>query len=326
MAKTRVLKTAAATLTHTFEVGETATDASGTVTVTVTGPDGSTVATGDAAHDGTGVYTFDLAGQADLTALTVAWAGTVGGADVVEYDQVEICGGFFFGLSEGRASDSSLSDTSKYPTADLITKRLEVEEECESICDRAFVPRYARVVLNGNDASEILLSHPDPERSVAHVRRIRSVSMAPRADEVFVDFTAAQLAALSVSDDGTLRRLDGARFTEGWANVIVEYEYGLDAPPRQLIQATLTRFRTRLNIGRSAVPDRASSFTSSEGGTYRLDMPGAWKTGIPEVDAVYGRYSRRSGAGTGQSGRLVPASRPLSYDPQYTSLFHPGRR
>lgn len=321
---TRVARTAAAVLTHTFEVGETPTDATGNVVVTVKDPDGTTVSTGNAIHGTTGVYTYALPGQAALTELTVSWAATIAGTAVVETDTVEVVGGFFFSLSEGRASDTSLSDTNKYPGADLVAARLRVEQECERICDRAFVPRYARVTLNGTDSSEILLTHPDPDRSVAHVRSIRSVSMAPRADETFVDFTTAQLAALNIGEDGTLRRLDGLWWTAGFGNVVIEYEYGLDEPPDDLIDMALLRFRTRLTRKNSAVPDRASSFTSADGGTYRLTLPDAFRTGIPDVDAVYSRYSRRSTSGAG--GRQFAASRMLSYDPQYNSLFHGGRR
>lgn len=316
---TRVLRTAAAVLSHTFEVGEDPTDSTTTVTVTVKGPDGSTVASGNASHGTTGVYTYALAGQAALTELTVSWSATIATAAVVEVDQVEIVGGFFFSLREGRGSDASLSDDTKYPGVELAAKRIEVEEECEEICSRAFVPRYRRVVLDGSGSSDLIL--PDAE-----IRTIRSVTMAERFGQTAVALTAGQLAALAVRADGTLRRTDGLWWTAGDQNVVIEYEHGLDAPPRDLVTAALTRFRTRLNIGRSAVPDRASSFTSGDGGTYRLDLPAAFKTGIPEVDAVYSRYSLRTGSGTGQGGRPIPAGRTLSYDPQYNSLMHPGRR
>lgn len=323
MGLTRVARTSAAVLSHVFEVAETATDSSITVTVAVTDANGTAVTSGNATHPGAaGLYQFVLPGQAQLSLLTVAWSATIAGAAVTETDIVEIVGGFFFTLSQGRGSDVSLADTGKYPTFDLIDKRTEVEAECEAICDRAFVPRYARVVLDGTGASDLVLAHPGPDRTPAHVRTIRRVAMTPRADETFVDFTVAQLAALRVADDGTLRRLDGARFTEGFANIIIEYEYGLDAPPEDLQQAALRRFRSRLNMNKTGIPDRATSFTMTDGGAFRLSMPGAWTTGIPDVDAAYARYSRRDGAG----GRKVPASRTLSYDPQWTSLMHGGRR
>lgn len=326
MGKVRVGRTQPAILTHVFEVGETATDATGNVSVAVTDATGASVQSGTAAHPSVGTYTFGLNGQSTLSWLDVAWSGTVGGGSVVQTDRIEVVGGFFFSLAQGRGSDDSLSSRDKYPTADLEAARLEVEEECEAICDRAFVPRYLRVVLDGTGQSDLVLKHPEPERSIAHVRSIRSVRMAPRADETFTAFTAAELAALQVADDATLRRLDGKAFTEGFGNVVVELEYGLTSPPAELVRAALTRFRSRLNLNKTNIPDRASSFTAGDGGTYRLDLPGAWKTGLPSVDAVYARYSRRSGSGTGSSGRQVPASRSLNFDPQFGSLFHGGRR
>ena len=326
MAQTRVALTSPTLLTHAFEVGETLTDATGSVAVAVTDATGATVSSGNAAHASLGTYSYALAGQSAPARLTAAWSATVAGSAVVQTDEVEIVGGFFFSLTQGRASDASLSDSSKYTTGDLEDARLETEEECEAICDRAFIPRYLRTTLDGTGQPDLVLRHPDPERTVAHVRTIRSVKMARRADQPFVDFTTPELAALRVSDDGTLRRLDGRVFTEGYANVVVELEYGLNAPPAELVKAALMRFRTRLNLGKGQIPSNASSFTVADGGTYRLDLPGAWKTGRPEIDAVYARYSRRSGAGTGTSGRQVPASRQLNYDPQFASLFHGGRR
>jgi hypothetical protein len=325
---TRVLRNQAGTLAHTFEVDEEPTDSSVTVTYAATDAAGSSVASGNAttAGAGTGKYTYTLAAQAALKRGQTACTGTIGGAATTEVDYFEVVGGFFFTLAQGRGSDDSLANADRYTTDDLKQARLEVEAECETICDRTFVPRYERVVLDGTGTPGVLLKHSDPVRSVAHVRTIRSVSMAPSVDETFVAFTADELAALTVTDDGTLVRTDGAIFTLARANLIVEYELGLDRPPVDLVKASLTRLRSRLNLNKSGIPDRASSFTVVEGGTYRLDLPGAFKTGLPEVDAVYARYSRRSGAGTGSTGRGVPASRTLSYDPQRYSLFHGGVR
>lgn len=322
----RIARTAAETLSHTFYIGETPTDPTGTPTVAVVDATGAAVDSGNATVVGgsTGRVTFALDPVATLEELTVSWTATVAGTTVVETDYVEVVGGFFFGLAEGRASDASLADTSKYTLDDLIRARIEVESECENICDRAFVPRYLRAVLDGTGTSELLLVHPSPNRSVADVRTVRSIGMAPALDETFVAFDAGQLAAVAVATDGTLRRTDGAVFTEGRANVVVELEYGWDYPPPDLVKAAKIRFRSRLNLNKTGIPDRASSFTITDGGTFRLDMPGAWKTGVPEVDAGYQRYSRRPG--TGPNGRAAPASRPLNYDPQRHSLFHGGVR
>lgn len=325
----RVLRTAAATLTHTFYVGETATDATGDVSVAVTDATGAAVTNGTAAHGGTGAYTFALPAQAELAVLTVAWTATIGGTAVVEYDQVEICGGFFFGLAEARASEPSFADVAKFPPADMIVFRQEVEEECERITRRAFAPRYRRLVLDGSGGRDLALPDGGDEIVAGMLLRgvrlpIRSATVAPRVGQAAVALTAGELGALTVTRDGLLRRTDYTIWTEGIGNVVVEYEYGNDAPPADLKRAALLRLRSRSNMHRSGVPDRALSFQVAEGGTYRLSTPGATRTGIPEVDAVYDRYSR--GAGSGQGGAAAPASRTLDYNPQRGSLFHGGQR
>ena len=322
---TRIAKNAAGTLACTFLLDESPADSTTTVTYAVVDAAGNAVASGNAASAGSGTYTFVLPAQAALNALTVTWSGTVGGSATTVTTFAEIVGGFLFTLQQGRNSDDVLEDPQQYPTADLVAARLEVEAECETICDRAFVPRYDRIVVDGSGTREILLRHSDPVRSAADVRTIRSVQMAAGPDGTFTSFTVGQLADLAPTADGKLVRAGGDSFTEGRNNVIIELEYGLDRPPADLVRAVLTRFRTQLNVNKSGVPDRASSFTMTDGGTFRLDMPGPFKTGVPFVDAVYGRYSRRS-TGTGATGRSVPASRTLTYTPQASALFHGRRR
>lgn len=324
---TRVAKTAPVTLTHTFVVGETATDPSpATATVTITKADGSAVVTAAAAtHGSAGVFTYALAGQSALDRYAVAWTATFSGSAVTETDYLEIVGARYFNLADARASDSTLSDTSKYPLAALEVARLETEAEVEQICDRAFVPSYRRVYLDGSGTSDLLLTDAAwaaAGRSAADIRTIRSAKMASQYGGTYTALTAGQLAACYVTPDGSLRRTDGGIWTEGPGTVLIEHEYGLDAPPSELVRAMYTRFRVRLNINKNGVPERATSFTIADGGVFRLDLPGAWKTGIPDVDAVYSRYSRRSGAGTGTEGRPIAASRTLTYTPQNASMFH----
>jgi hypothetical protein len=322
---TRVARTAAATITHLFEVDETATDPAGNAaTVAFTDANGTAVTSGAGTRVSTGLYSFVLPGQASLAGLTAAWTGTIGGSTVTELDYVQIVGGYFFGLAEARADDSSLADTAKYTTADLLARRTEVEAECSEICDRAFVPEYRRRVVNGTGTNELLLTDGD-------IRTIRSVKVAPRRDQAFVALTTGQLAALDITDDSVLRRVDDNTWTEGWGNIVIEYEVGLDFPPPDLRRAAMTRLRSRLNLTKTSVPDRAISFTATDGGTYRLSTPAAYRTGIPEVDAAYARYSRRPEASSGTggapgTGRPAPASRQLGYDPQWQALFHGGQR
>lgn len=321
----RVIKNAAATITHTWYVGETLTDPSA-ATYGVVDANGTTVvAAGTAAAipgSGAGTTTFSLPAQAVTRLLTVTWSATVSGVARVEVDQVEVVSDFYFTLAAARASDSSLSSTVTYPTALLEAARTQIEQATERICDRAFVPRYARAVLDGTGSPQLVLSHPEPDRSVADVRSVRRIAVAPTVDGTFADYSVGQLAAVAVGPDGTLRRTDGNIFTWGYSNVVVEYEYGLFAPPADLIDQLLVWVRAALNTHRTGIPDRAASYSVVDGTTFRLSMPDAWHTGIPSVDAVLDRYSRRS-RGT---GKPVPASRTLDFNPQYHSLFHGGRR
>lgn len=316
---TRILKTQPATLAHTFDLGETPTDPTGTPTYAVVDANGTSVASGNATVVGsdTGRVTAVLAGQSALKHLTITWSATVDGSAVVETDYVEVVGGFYFTAREGRGSDASLADSSKYPTAAIEQRRLEVEVECEEICDRSFVPRYRRLVLDGTGTTDIVVRDAD-------IRTLRRAATAQTLDATFTDLTAGQLAAVALQDARVLRRIDGDVWTEGRQNVVVEYEYGLDRPPEDLTWAAKTRLRTRLNMPLSSIPDRAVSFQVVDGGSYRLSLPGPWTTGIPEVDAVYARYSLRQGAGASgdNTGRSAPASRPLDYTPQRYSLFH----
>lgn len=328
----RVARGATTTIEHTFDVDETGTDSSTPVTVAFTDANGASVAGGGTATGtGNGRYIFALPPQSQYCLLDAAFSGTIAGAAVVETEKVEVCGGYTFSLREARASDKELRDKTLYPTAVLKEYRQKVEEELEWICDRAFVPRYRRVVLDGSGSSDLLI--PDgPDEVVSGVtlrgvRTIRSAKVATRVGQTFVALTAPELAALVVTSGGVLRRVDGRFWTEGDQNVILEYEYGSDVIPDDLKDMELTRMRIRAGLKKSAIPDRAVSFTAAEGGgTYRLSLPDAYRTGSPDVDAVYARYSRRVSSETSAAnGRAVPVSRTLAFQPQRDSMFHRGR-
>lgn len=263
MALTRVLRTAPVTLSHTFRVDETPTSA-GAVTVAVKRLDGTAVASGAATPGGTGQYTYDLVGQAQLDTLTVDWSGSLG----TERDLVEVVGGYLFDLVEARNQPPPL-DATKYPTATLRAKRVEVEVECERICGVAFVPRYERVVLDGSGQGSLLLPRIE-------IRAVRSVTIGG-ALTTAVDFDPA----------GVLYLAGGASWPAGRRNVLVEYEHGYDAPPEDLKMAAMLRLRSRLTMTSSGVPDRAITWTAAEGGTYRIALPSKAKTGVPDVDAAY---------------------------------------
>jgi len=135
-------------------------------------------------------------------------------------------------------------------------------------------------------------------------------------------FTAGQLSAIVIDDDFQIARNDGGIWDEGRRNVVIEYECGWDMPPPELAAASLIRLRHLLNRSRGVIPDRATSFTTEGGMTFRLDSPEAFKTGIPEVDAAYDRYSYREY----DDADPIPTSRLVDTDPSWFSVWHGGRR
>lgn len=280
MSLIRILHTAQVVLTHTFYVDETPTDASGTVTVSVKRLDGTVVAGGNAAHPGSpGIYTYTVPAQSAVDILTVDWTGTIAGATITARDIVEVVGGFLFGLAEARAMPPAL-DANRFPTSMLAAKRIGVEQECEAICRQAFVPRFAREVLDGTGHAKITLRN-------INVRTIRKVTVDG------VALSGQELASLYVDRGGVITR---GRYGSGWwrigvANVVVEYEHGMDYPPEDIREAAMLRLRSRLTMGDTGVPARALSFTVADGGVYRLSVPGERRTGVPDVDAAYERWS-----------------------------------
>jgi hypothetical protein len=279
MSTIRVLRTASAVLTRSVYVDEVLTDASAGMTVTARRLDGTAVSTGAAAHPGLGIYTYTLPGRSTVDLLDVEWVGSVGGATVTLIDRVEIVGGFLFGLAEARASDASLSDPVRYTSAMLASKRIEVEQECERICGWAFVPRFDRITASGTGTSFLTLP-------VQRLRTLRALSTRtqPGTTTVVTPFTD-----IAVEPGGRIVRYDGGIFPAGTSNIVIEIEHGWDQPPEDLKDKAMYRLRSLLNLTRSGVPDRVSSYSTPDGAVYRVTLPSRGTTGIPEVDAVYAR-------------------------------------
>ncbi|MGR6999940.1 hypothetical protein ACU686_20660 [Yinghuangia aomiensis] len=69
----------------------------------------------------------------------------------------------------------------------------------------------------------------------------------------------------------------------------VDYTYGFPELPADARRAALLRIRDVLLSRDNAIPDRATSFQITDGGSYTLATAGraGYETGLPEVDAVY---------------------------------------
>lgn len=304
-------------VTLTDGTGEAAA-ATGAVTVAVVSAAGTQiVAAGTGAAAGSGVGVYQLAVTATQTAALGQWTATWtdAGTGATQTTYHEICGGYFFSVAEARAYDSALADTVKYPDALIQAKRQMVEDEAEYICDVPFVPRYRRVLLDGTAEPELYL--PDSK-----IRSIVSATIFTAFGTGQVTLTTPQLANLVIDEDFRIERNDGGIWDEGKRNIVIEYTAGWDAPPAELKDAALLRLRSVLNRATTIVPNRATSFVAEGGVTYRLDTAAAFKTGIPDVDAVYDRYSTREF----DDQEPYPASHQMVFDPQWFSVYHGGRR
>ncbi len=273
----RMLRTSQMTLSHTFTVDGTATAPTGTLQAAVTRTaDGTSITGSPFTYSVTGTTcTFTLPAQTSLDLLTVDWTGTIAGAVVTARDYVEVCGGFLFDLTTARTRHS----LGAYSFAQLADGRTDVEQECERICRIAFVPRFAYESHTGSGTAVLGVRWPA-------VRAVRAVKVSG------VAWSAPDVAALGFAEHGVIVRSGGAVWPAG-VPVVVEYEHGLDVPPGEVDDAAMLRLASRLGRPKSGIPDRAQSYAVADGGVYRLSLPGADATGIPDVDATYQRWRRR---------------------------------
>jgi hypothetical protein len=282
----RVLVNTAATLTSykLDQYGEIANP--GATTVTVTRADGTVVATGAATTEDATTYqlsyTLAAANNTQLDWLTAVWTDAGDSTTWTTYH--EIVGGFYASVAEVRERDTNLRDTNAYPPATIRAILSEIETAFEQECGRAFVPRYKRVRVSGTANPSLLL----PDVDIRTVRTGRDYS----DYQTYTAFTATELANLDWYTNGALTRIDGAYWYAGTGNYILEYEYGMDRPPADVKAAAIRWLRSVLNANKTGIPDRATSFSVADGGSYSLLTPGrnGAVTGIPDVDLVIERY------------------------------------
>lgn len=273
----RILRTAQVTLTREVRVDGVLTDATDPLEVVVTRIlDGAAVTSGTSTRTSTGTYTFALPGYADLDLHQVAWTGDVAGDTVTFDDLVEIVGGFYFDLSVVRARYRELKDPAVVPEARLAALRTEIEVEFDSICGQAFVPRYGAHTTVGRGSP--YLGVPD-----TWIRRVRAVTVSG------VAWDPSAVAALRGTRHGDIVRPAGAIWPPD-ALVTVEYEHGRMICPPPVTTAAMLRIRSLINPGASGVPDRAETIVTPEGASFRLSMPDADSTGIPDVDGALRKY------------------------------------
>lgn len=320
----RVLRAAPATIAITFvDQNGAPVDPAGLVTVGVTRANGTVLVAAGAAtviSDDTGVreYTLSAAETGTLDMLTATWTDAGSGAALTT--QVAIVGGFLASLAELRDSHKTLSSPSDVSDDRIYAARQLAELECERCTGVSFVPAYSRVRLAGDGTYELYLPNPLPTL----VRSVRSYTTSTEYDT----FTATQLAAIVLEEDGRAIRTDEV-WRSGRANIVIETEHGATTVPYDIHDAVMRRTRHFAARREAGIPARANTWTApadAGGGTYQLNSASRFKTGDPEVDAVYEGYSELFDTNGNGAGQNKPISRPFDFDPQYDSLFHGGRR
>ncbi|WP_144121128.1 hypothetical protein [Catellatospora sichuanensis] len=262
----RFLTGRALALTHTFldDESELTPD---TVTVSVMRQGATTPAFEGPASKAGSVYTVSVPAlpQGVYTAL---WTGD----GVIDATVLEVVGGYLFTIPELRKSDEDLTPD-RHSTADVRRAREITEREFESITGRSFTPRTRRMPVGSSGESWIWPGLWDAY-AVANV----------------VDVAGADVtASVSVDELGGLVGFDTLPCGVYWLDV----SYGFKAVPDDIHRAALLRARSHLVASRSGIPDRATSFQPSEGGTYTLSTPGVRgsQTGIPDVDKALSDYT-----------------------------------
>ena len=312
----RIVRGVATTLTLTvLDQSDNPANAAGTMTIGVADAAGTAiVAAGTAtANPGIGKYTYALAAQAALGVLTATWTN---GA-LTWTTTHEVVSSRYYTTSDAQASHDELADGGDFNDADIIAKRDAVEAEIERITRMSFCRRRTRLSVDGTGT-------PLLELPVRYVRRVVSATiLASYGSASSTALTAGQLGAVALDDadppdscTGIIVRTDGATWPSGRRRIVVDVEHGFDDPPPDLRVAAMRLAYWRHHERNTEVLDRALSFGAS-GGSYQLAQPSEYSTGIPVVDAVLSRYSRRA-----RNGEPVVASRPMRLNVGRHSIFH----
>lgn len=275
------------TLTERWYEDGTQVDAGAVTIGIVDGAGNIVVAAGTATtkngSESTTSYTYNLAIQTAVKQLTASWTRTDTGA--ILQDQVEVVGAVLFTEAEARAftvsgAQTPLSNGTTYPDATIAEARDRITDLFERYCGVSFIPRSHHLEVEGSGARVLEVPH----------HKIIQV-LAATVDGV----------AQTASDIVPLRNQRMLHHTAAtWSyppdsnpqNCHITYEHGWAQPPLDIKRAALLLLLRE--VVPSDLPDRALSFSTTDG-TFRLSIPGEnTPTGIPQVDEVLNRYKYRS--------------------------------
>ncbi len=257
-------------------VSGTLTDASGSVTCTVTDENDTVILNGvTATSDGTGKYFVDLgiSNTTDVNKLYAEWTGTWESVSQKLRTNHEILGFPIFTEAQARAFDiAQLSSASDYPDADIFDERARITDLLEQWTGVSWTSRYNLKKMSGDTTR--ILSVPN-----FHVTKVISVKI--------LGETIATSNFEIDEDAGFIHRIDG-HFPEPTSEyplpVVIEYEHGWDYVKNGVDRIGLKLLQDR--IISSNIPDRATSFNDELGNIALVTQGGGFKnpTRIPEVN------------------------------------------
>ena len=257
-------------------VDGTLTDASGTVTCTVTDEAGTTILNNQTAtNDGTGVYYVDLgiSNTTDVNKLYAVWSGTWESVVQKLRTNHEILGFPIFTEADARAFDiQQLSSASDYSDTIILEERASITDLLEQWTGVSWTSKYNLVKMVG-DASRVI-SVPN-----FHITKLISVKI--------LGETIATSNFEIDENAGFIHRKDG-NFPEPTSEfplpIVIEYEFGWN-----YIRNGVDRIALKLLLDRiisTNIPDRATSFNDELGNISLVTQGGGFKnpTRIPEVN------------------------------------------
>jgi hypothetical protein len=211
----------------------------GTVTVSITRADGTSIVTGAATTgaattgtDSTRSYTISAAYTGTLDRLAVTWSA---GGSVIGTTTVDVVGGVFITVAEIRTLEDSLSDPGQYLPDTLIRARRQIESLITRACGDvvAFVPTFA------------VTSNALVDRSGALAGAALSAAGRP----------LGELRVVRLDHDGQpgrRGRCGVGRFGEAPLGGVLAVAGGMSADRDGRIRARFRRTGTRLEAGRGA--------------------------------------------------------------------------
>jgi len=293
----QILEDTSARPSATFKSGSVNQDLdSGVPTVTITRPDGTTIAPGTVTHfqpavDNPGKYEFTLQPQSDpVNKLTITWAGPIGGITQTIKTYVEVIGAFLFNVDELRAlrvaGGTPFASTSTWPDSKLMDARTATLDEFIRILGFSPVPRFHRETHDGDGSSCVLLDELEAHRLLS----------------VTVNGASQSVAGYTLKPSGILEATSNyalsGTFTAGRGNVVVEYVAGWDRVAGDGSNVAMLRAAMRLDPGISSA---APSVTTPDGVSYQFDPAGqitrsgrVREFGVPAIDSWLSRWAAGS--------------------------------